>query len=384
MADKTKNILLLVAVAFSAFHAIAVAQDPKDKTVHPFLIGGYGPGLFLSEFDVTSKKIAEPRLLATVDRPSFFTQHPKLDVWYCVSEASSRDGAGAGPVVIAFQADQPVTQLKEISRQAAGGEGPCYVNTDADGHFVFVANYGDGSISMFPVSDDGSLEPASHTIQHSGSSANPSRQREPHAHCAVVDPSNRYVLFADLGIDKVMIYRIDREAKQIIPQDDHHLTMPPGSGPRHVAFHPTLPVLYVINELTSTICVSTWDAEKGEAKIVQEISTLPDGFEGDNSTAEILVSPNGKFVFGSNRGHNSIASYSVNSEDGTLTLNNHESSGGKTPRNFRIDPTGNFILAENQNSDSIYVLEIDPVSGNLSNTGNNVSVPSPACIKFVR
>jgi 6-phosphogluconolactonase len=353
----------------------ALGQNPEK---FPFLIGGYGEGIYLSEFDTSGPSMKEATLLVKIPDASFFCKHPAMPVWYCVSETSS----GTGPALIALRASQPLTKLEEINRQDSKGQGPCYVSTDAKGQFAFVANYGSGSVSMFPINYDGSLAPASDAIQHDGGSVDSSRQKGPHAHCAVVDPSDRFVLFNDLGLDKVMVYEIDRVNKKLGTDPNRNVSLPAGSGPRHLAFHPTQNVYYVINELLSTVTVLRWDEKNGTSKIEQTISNLPAGYSGNNSTAEILVHPSGKFVFGSNRGHNSIASYAVNPEDGHLQLVGHYLTGGKTPRNFRIDPTGKYVLAENQQSDSIYILELDETSGELKNTGKHISVPAPACIKF--
>lgn len=383
MNARSKASIFLLAVLFISIGEVAVMPSAQAQPgAFPYLIGGYGEGIYLSNFNFTTNALAEPELLVKVDNPSFFCKHPSLPVWYCVSETSN--GNGSGPSLIAFRASQPLTGLQEINRQDTKGQGPCYVGLDSKGQFAFVANYNDGSVSMFPVNYDGSLSPASDSIKHDGHSVNESRQREPHAHCAVIDPSDKYVLFNDLGLDKVMVYEIDRVNKKLVADPNRNLSLPAGSGPRHLAFHPTLNVYYVINELLSTVAVVRWDESNGTSKVEQVISNLPADFTGKNSTAEILVHPNGKFVFGSNRGHDSIASFSINGEDGHLKLVGHCLTGGKTPRNFRIDPTGKFVLAENQQSDSIYVLKLDPKTGELKNTDKHISVSAPACIKFAQ
>ena len=369
-----------VAAALSLFTTRADADDPQSA--RPCLIGGYGPGLYSASFDADKGTISDPKLLVELTKASFFAQHPSLDVWYCVSEAYG-EGELDGPALVALRSDAELTKLEVINRQSAGGQGPCYVSTDAAGQYAFVANYGDGTVSMFPLGEDGSLQPASHTVRHTGSSVNPKRQKEPHAHCAVVDPSDQWLLCCDLGIDRVMIYRIDRDANRLV-ESSQPLMTPPGTGPRHLAFHPSLPKFYVIHELASSIAVANWDAQSGRGEIVQLVSTVPDDAPQDNSTAEILVHPSGELVFGSNRGHDSIASYRVDSQKGTLQLVGWCSTGGSTPRNFRVDPSGNYVLAANQNSDSVVVLRIDRESGKLEQTDEQTSVPKPACIKFAR
>ncbi len=358
-------------------------QQSTSVEAFPFLVGGYGEGLYASAFTPSDLKLDEPKLLVKIERPSFFCKHPSLPIWYCVSESGSRADGSSGAVLIALRLSQNPMALEEVNRQETKGQGPCYVGVDAKGSFAFVANYGDGSVCMLPINYDGSLAPASSSFKHEGNSVNQARQKEPHAHCAVVDPSDKYVLFADLGMDQVVVYEIDRTQQKLTAQPEKNLRLPGGSGPRHIAFHPTQDVYYVINELLSTVAVVRWDETNGTSKIEQIAPNLPSDFDGSNTTAEILVHPNGKFVFASNRGHDSIASFAVNSEDGHLRLVGHCKTGGKTPRNFRIDPTGSFILAENQQSDSIYILKLDPQTGELTNTNQKIDVPAPACIKFV-
>ncbi len=379
-----KNLLSSYGLFFGCLalllgqQSFALSQAPKADRPYPFLIGGYGDGLYLSSLDSSRGVISPPSLVAKVKNASFFAHHPKLDVWYCVAEGGGEDGS----VVVSFQATGNPFKLEQLTSQSSGGRGPCYVSVDAEGTHAFVANYGDGSVSMFPLAQDGALQAASDVVQHSGSSVNTARQREPHAHCAVVDPSDRWLLVPDLGIDLVKVYEIDRANHRLKPSPDSDLKLPAGSGPRHLTFHPNLSTLYVINELTSTIATVAWQNQTAGMKIIQIITTLPADSEIANTTAEILVHPTGKFVFGSNRGHDSIASFRVTDKDGTLELAGHCSTNGKTPRNFRIDPSGQFILAENQSSNSIQNLRLDLQNGTLSPIGELVSIPSPACIKF--
>ena len=376
-----RSALFSAALLLAAAASAATAADDEGQQAAaalPFLIGGYGGGLYAAEFDPKSGKIvSEPIKRISLERASFFVQHPvRVDRWYSVSELD-REGFS----LVAIAADPQLRELKLLNSQSTVGKGPCYVSTDAKGQFAFAANYGDGSLTMFPIAEDGSLKPASDHIKHEGSGPNPKRQKEPHAHCVMVDPSDRWLLCTDLGIDRVIVYRIDRSAKKL--EEHSRIEMPPGSGPRHMAFHPTLPMLYVINEMGSTIAVADWSAENGTGEVKEVVPTLPEEME-KNTTAEILVHPSGKFVFGSNRGHDSIVSYRVDPNDGTLELVGWCPSGGNTPRNFRIDPTGQYILAQNQDSDNVVVLKIDTEGGNLTPTGEIAPAPKPACIKFVR
>jgi 6-phosphogluconolactonase len=253
---------------------------------------------------------------------------------------------------------------------------------DHQGKNVLVANYGGGSVAVLPVQEDGRLRPASSFIQHKGSSVDKGRQEGPHAHSINVDAGNRFAVAADLGLDKLLIYKFDADKGTLTANDPPFASVAPGSGPRHFAFHPLAPYAYVINEMKSTVTAFNYDRNRGELKEIQTLSTLPEEVKGD-STAEVQVHPSGKFVYGSNRGHNSIAIFQVDDKTGRLTAAGHQPTGGKTPRNFGIDPTGRYLLAANQDSDTITVFRIDPKSGKLTPTGQKVDVPRPVCVKFV-
>jgi 6-phosphogluconolactonase len=257
------------------------------------------------------------------------------------------------------------------------------VIVDRQGKHVFIANYTGGSVAVLPIAADGRLGPASGFAQHSGSSVNRSRQAGPHAHCVTLDSTNRFAFAADLGLDRVLIYRYDPDAGSITPNTPPAGEVPPGSGPRHFAFHPNGRTAYVINELTSTVTTFRYTAATGALEPLQTLSTLPADFTRSNSTAEVMVHPSGKFLYGSNRGHNSIALFTIDTESGLLTAAGHEPTQGRTPRNFTIDPTGTYLLAANQESHSVVVFKIDPTTGRLTATGPPVEVFSPVCIEFV-
>jgi 6-phosphogluconolactonase len=244
-----------------------------------------------------------------------------------------------------------------------------------------VANYGGGSVACLPIQDDGSLKAPSATIQHAGSGPDPNRQKNPHAHSINVDPANKYAFAADLGLDKVLIYKFDSAAGTLT--ENGAGTVPPGSGPRHFAFHPAGKYAYVINEMTSTVTAYAYDAEKGALKELQTLSTLVEPVKG-NSTAEVVVHPSGKFLYGSNRGHDSIAVFTIDQESGRLTAAGHTPTGGKTPRGFSVDPTGSYLLAGNQNSGTISVFKIDQQTGALTAVGEPIAAPSPVCIRFLK
>jgi 6-phosphogluconolactonase len=273
--------------------------------------------------------------------------------------------------------------LQELGGKAAGGDGPCFVSTDKAGKFAFVANYGSGSVSAYSLAASGELLSSVSNIQHVGKSVDASRQEGPHAHCILVDPSDKYACAVDLGIDQIVIYWLDR-SNGMLTSTGKPFRATPGFGPRHLAFHPNGKHAFVIYEMASQLSSCTWDAATGTMTEIHNLSTLPGDFTGLSATAEVLVHPTGKFVYGSNRGHDSIAVFSFDDASGKLILVGHTSSMGKTPRNFRIDPSGSYLLAQNQDSDSIYSFRINAENGTLQHVGEPISIGSPCCIKFFR
>jgi 6-phosphogluconolactonase len=265
---------------------------------------------------------------------------------------------------------------------SAKGGGPCHINVDKTGRTVAIANYNTGSVAAFPAGTDGRLGEASAFFQHEGSSANPQRQKGPHAHSANFSPDNRFLMTSDLGLDKVMIYRFDPEKGSLTPNDPAFARVKPGSGPRHFAFHPSARFTYVINEIASTVTAFAYDAARGAMTELQTLSTLPEGGAERNSTAELEMHPSGKFLYGSNRGHNSIAVFAVDQQKGTLTLVQNASTQGGPPRNFALDPSGQFLFAGNQQTDTIVLFRIDAQTGKLTPTGETVELDAPVCIRF--
>ncbi len=362
----------------------SIAQETKSPAKSlPFLIGGFADGIYASNLNLATGELAKPRRLAEVHTPSFFCLHPKLDIVYSVTETMQKDAAHPAALT-AFKLDPQKMTLTRLNSQLVAGDIPCYVSTDAEGKFAFIANYTSGSVAVYPISDSGELKPASDSVQHKkGSGPNASRQDAPHAHSILMDPSGRWVVAADLGLDQVLVYELDRSSGKLKPAPTPFFTLPPGSGPRHVTFHPNGKLAFVINELASTLTSATWDWAKGIFKEIQTASTVDGPVPEGNTTAEVLVHPNGKFVYGSNRGHDSIAMFSIDEQTGAIKLLGNCSTGGKTPRNFRIDPTGTFLLAENQSTHTIRTLKIDAKTGLLSDSGQSVEQQAPACIKFI-
>ena len=326
---------------------------------------------------------AEVGLAAETENPSFLAVHPNQRFLYAVNEISRYQGENAGSVS-AFAIDRATGTLTLLNRVSSRGGGPCHLSIDRSGKWLFVANYGGGSVAAFPVQNDGKLGEASAFFQHAGSSVNTARQSGPHGHAVVVSPDNRFVLAADLGLDRVFAYRLDPKAGGLVPGSPPFSVVPPGSGPRHLEIRPDGKFAYVLNEMLSSVGAYRYHAGRGTLDPVQTVSTLPDGFTPENSGAEIAVHRSGKFLYTSNRGHDSIAVFRVDGAKGTLTSGGHVPTQGKTPRNFAIDPTGRFLLAANQNSGTVVVFGIDPQTGALTPTGTVLEVPSPVCITFAR
>lgn len=360
----------------------ALTPAPKSFRVY---VGTYtGPkskGIYLYDFDAATGALTQVGLAAEAANPSFLALAPDARHLYAVGEMDSFEGRKTG-AVSAFAVDPATGKLRLLNQQPSGGGGPCHVSTDSKGRFVFAANYGGGSVASFPAGPDGKLAESASIVQHKGKSANPTRQEAPHGHWIGPSPDDKYVLACDLGLDRVLVYKLDQPTGKLASHDPAAGNVAPGAGPRHAAFSPDGKFLYVINELNNTITVFAWDAGKGSLTEVQTRGTLPKGFAGDNSTAEVVVHPSGKFVYGSNRGHDSIVAYAADSVTGKLTLIGHATENIKTPRNFNIDPTGQWLIAANQDADTLVVLKIDARTGALTPAGEPVAAPTPVCVIF--
>jgi 6-phosphogluconolactonase len=370
-----------------------VAQEAGKAAGNPMIVyvGTYtGPkskGIYTMRFDPATGRLTAPEVAAEVKNPSFLAIHPSRQFLYAVGELDEFRGKKGG-AVSAFTIDPKSGKLTLMNQETTGGNGPCWVAVDATGKAALIANYGGGSISAVPIKPDGSLgAPAAQGgfVQHTGSSVNKSRQSEPHAHSLNATPDNKYAVAADLGLDKLLVYKLDPAAATLTPNDPPFATLAPGTGPRHLAFHPNGKFAFVCGEMGMTVTSLAYDGAKGTLTEVQTISTLPEGTAPSTkySTAEVQVHPSGKFVYVSNRGHDTIAGFRVEPETGKMTAIGHTPSGGKTPRNFRIDPTGQWLLAANQDSDNVVVFRIDEQTGALSPTGTEAKVGSPVCVKFL-
>jgi 6-phosphogluconolactonase len=324
------------------------------------------------------------RRVGSVDagaNPSFLAIHPNGRVLYAVNEVDSHNGKPTGAVSV-FTIASGTGALTRLNEQPSEGGAPCFVSVDRSGRVVLVANYSAGSIALLPIEGDGALAAATSVVRHAGAGPNKERQEAPHAHCIVTDPSNRFALAADLGADRVFVYRLDLDNKSLHHIEGGDAVMRPGAGPRHIAFHPTLPLVFVANELDSTVATLGFDAEHGALFALDRHSTIPSGWTGTNYPADIHVAPSGRTLYVSNRGHNSIAVFSVVQSTGALTLDQVASTEGDWPRNFSLDPTGRWLLVANQRSDSIIVFARDPETGRVTPTRERLALPSPVCLRF--
>jgi 6-phosphogluconolactonase len=338
---------------------------------------GESRGIYRVELDRASGRLSAPVLAADAENPSFLAWHPSRSVLYAVRESHAAEGSRPA-AVLAYRRD-PGGALAFIDEVPSGGLGPCFVSVHPAGTHVFVANYTGGSVAALPVRTDGGLRPASAIVRHGGSSVHAARQRRPFPHAIRAAPGAVFVLAADLGADRLLVYRFDTERGTLTPHDPPAALAAPGAGPRHFAAHPSGDAVFLINELNSTMASYAWNAETGRLDLRGIASTLPAVFAGENLAAEVAVDPTGRFVYGSNRGHDSIAAFRVNA-DRTLAAVGHYQTGGRTPRHFAIDPPGTFLLAANEESDSLVLFGIDPVTGALVDTGTRARVPAPAFV----
>jgi 6-phosphogluconolactonase len=378
--------ILMLRVGFAAGDEPQASSLQRPQKywayVGTYTAPGKSQGIYHFDFDAATGELKNRALAGEVKNPSFLAIHPSRKFLYAVGELDKFQGK-AGGAVTAFSIDPKTGDLTLLNQQSSGGAGPCHLVVDKAGKHVLAANYSGGSVCVMPISGDGKLGTATDFQQHHGSSVNKQRQEGPHAHSVNLDAANHFAIVADLGLDKVLIYKYDADKGSLSPNDPPATEIEPGSGPRHFAFHPDGHHAYAINELTSTVTALDYDAEKGTLKPIQTVSTLPQGYSGDTTCAEVQVHPSGKFLYGSNRGHNSIASFTIDEKTGRLTPSGHQGQDIKTPRNFAIDPTGNFCLVANQDADSIVVFRINQETGQLTPTGHKVTVAMPVCIKFM-
>lgn len=376
--------LVLISVSAGLLGAGMLTAGPAGMLVYfGTYTSGTSKGIYVSRFDPATGVLGEPALATESVNPSFLAVHPSGRFLYAVNEVDSFEGSAAG-AASAF-AIETTGQLRPLNQSSTRGTGPCYVSLDRAGKHLLVANYGGGSVAVLPVAADGRLGAATAFVQHETlTGADTQKPKRPHGHSIDLDPSNRFALVADLGLDRVLVYRLTDKGG-LVPNDPPFAAMDPGAGPRHVAIHPSGRSVYVLQETHMTVDTFGFDAARGVLTHKQKVSSLPEGVVVAQgfSGAEILVHPSGRFLYASNRGHDTIAVFAIDKVQGTVKRIEHATMGGKTPRGFGIDPTGRWLLAGNQRSDTVSVFRIDPASGRLTNTGQSIAVGAPVSVVFV-
>lgn len=382
LLSSSRRSFVALLFLFVSIPAGLFAADSDSFVVY---VGTYtrgdSKGIYRLEFhprDGSLIAIGEP---TEIENPSFLTLHPNGRYLYAVSEVSDYEGTKSGSIT-AYKIAGDSGQLEKLNTESTQGASPCHLQVDQTGQTVVVANYSSGNVVSLPVRETGYLMPVQTLMQHVGRSVNERRQLGPHAHSVTISPDNQFVYAADLGIDRVVIYRLNPIAGTLTETVARKVILPPGSGPRHFALNPKMNYAYCLNELNSTVSTLSRDPETGGLELLETISTLPDDFEGQNSTAEICVHPNAQFAYCSNRGHDSITWFAIDPVTGALVRKGNVSTEGETPRNFNLDPTGRFLLVANQTTDNVVVFEIDQNTGEPRATGNSVKIPNPVCLKF--
>lgn len=340
---------------------------------------GESKGIYVYDFDSRTGTLKPIGYADSVENPSFLTVSKNGKYLYAVNETGGEKPGSAS----SFSFNKKTGKLKFLNTQPTSGDHPCYIDVDREGDFVVAGNYSGGSLALFPVKD-GMLQPAIQVIQHTGNGANKLRQEKAHVHATKFSPDNKYVLVPDLGIDKVMIYPFDRKAGQPLNKDAAKaVTITPGSGPRHISFHPNGKYVYLVEELSGM--VTGFEFNDGTMKRIQTINAHPDSYTEAKGSADIHVSADGKFLYASNRAaSNTIGIFSIDESSGHLSTVGFQPTLGNTPRNFSMDPSGNFLLVANQQSNNIIVFKRDKETGLLKETGISVEVPSPVCLKFLK
>jgi 6-phosphogluconolactonase len=382
------SVLMMAAIVASGVGTTTQGQESNRGETLRAYIGTYtrgsdSQGIYFADLNVETGALSVPRLAAEVTNPSFLAIHPNGKWLYAVSEVEAfRESKGGAVVAFDINADGTLTQK---NAQPSGGGSPCHLIVDRAGKNVLVANYSGGNVAVLPLEADGRLKAASQVVQHEGKGIDPRRQEGPHAHSINLDPAGRFALVADLGLDRVFVYQFDADAGRLTPASQPFAEVQPGAGPRHLAFHPSGRLVFVINEMGSTINTFAYDPETGALTpgAAEAVSTLPAVNAADNTTAEIRVHPSGRFVYGSNRGHDTLAQFAVDSEKNTLSPLGHTAIRGRTPRNFEIEPSGRLLIIANQGTDRVIPFRIAPETGMLTPVGNGIPVPAPVCIRFL-
>ena len=383
--------LLLFSISFSLAIPFFLHTNVRAQAGGKYLVyvgtytqeGSKSKGIYAYRFDEASNEITSLGLAAETTNPSFVAIHPNGRFLYAVNEVQNYAGPNSGGVS-AFSIDRATGKLTFLNEVSSHGADPCYIIVDKAGKHVLVANYTGGSIAVFPISADGKLAEPSAVVQHTGHGTDPKRQEGPHAHSIDLSPDNRFAFVDDLGLDELKVYKYDSATGSLTPNAPSFAKLDPGAGPRHFALHPLGKFAYVVAEMGSTVTAFSLDLKSASLQRLQTVSTLPKDFKGNNDDAEIQIHPSGKFLYASNRGHDSIAVFAIDPQKGTLTAIEDVPTQGQIPRSFEIDPTGNFLFAENQKSDNIVVFRIDPKTGRLTPTGKVLEVGSPVDVKFLK
>ncbi len=338
-------------------------------------------GIYSLRLDPASGRLSAPVLAAESVNPTFLALHPNRRFLYAVGEISDPAGQSGGGLR-AFAIGPEPGRLTPLNQAPSGGAGPCHLTVDATGRCLLAANYRSGSVAALAIRPDGRLTEPATVLQHAGAGIHPVRQQGPHAHSVNLDPANRLALVADLGLDKLMVYRLDPARAALTPHEPAFVPFPPGSGPRHLAWHPDGTRAYVCNELNNTVSALDFEPDPGRFTLRQSVGMLPALFKGESLAAEIRVHPAGRFLYASNRGHDSLAVFAISPSDGTLTLAAVQPCGGAWPRHFALDPSGAWLLAAHERSDTLRLFRVDPDNGHLEPAGDPVPVPAPLCVLF--
>lgn len=354
----------------SRISILAIALLPTLTFAQPVFLGTNADGIYLAEFDAEKGTLSKPELAVKINAPGFLAIHPEKSLLYATNRGNTLAAFSIGD-------DNSLEALGELS---TGGQNPTHLSIDATGSTAAIANYGSGSVTTISLDSDGKPGEVVSYLEIEGSGPNPKRQKEPHAHGAYFDSNNQFVFVPDLGIDKTLIYRFDASTSEI--KDHGFIASAPGGGPRHMTFSPDEKHAYINNELDNTLLAAAYDPEKGTLTTIGTYPTLPQDFKGNNTTAEVEVHPNGRFVYVSNRGHDSIAVFGRDAETGELSPLQHAPCGTNIPRHFKIDPSGKWLLCGGQKSNNLAVLPLDPETGLLGEPSFTIETPSPICILF--
>jgi 6-phosphogluconolactonase len=377
---------LSIAISGLVLTVTMVSGADGKQPSYLIYVGTYtGPsskGIYAYRFDAKTGKAEELGLAAETANPSFLTLDPSRSFLYAVNEISNFHNQHTG-AISSFRIDPKTGKLTLLNQVSSAGAGPCFIALDRTGKHLLAANYEAGSVAVFPILPDGRLGAATSSIRHSGHGADPERQEGPHPHWIGLSVNNKLAVTTDLGLDKLFVYRFEPSTGSLAGTSSTSFSLPPRSGPRHFTFDSSGKFGYLISEMSSTITAFSFDQESGALHELQTISTLPKDFAGNNDTAEIAIHPDGKFLYGSNRGHDSIAVFAVDQKSGNLTSIERVPSGGVKPRTFEIDPSGSYLFVANQISNKVVIFRIDRNTGQLTPAGEELDVPSPVCVKFL-